>query len=179
MGTTRLSCSQGESRKEELAIDNLLRTARPDEYEAICTLYAELVAVHTQALPQFFQPSEIAVRPFSEETFHKILASQQDTIFVAEQQGLLVGFVRCYVHTTPVIHFVVQRRFVYVEDIVVSKAVQHQGVGRALMERVQAWARELEISEIELDVWEFPTSARSFYEQLGYQTTKQHMRKVL
>ena len=73
----------------------------------------------------------------------------------------------------------VPRRFVYLEDLVVSAAFQRQGIGHRLMERVHRWAREQGVTEVELDVWEFNASARVFYEKQGYQTTTRGMRKHL
>lgn len=98
---------------------------------------------------------------------------------MAERQGTLVGIIQCFLRTTPPIPFVIPRRFASIEDLVVSEQAQHQGVGQALTERVQQWAREQGATEIELDVWEFPTSAQPFYEKLGYQVTKRRMRKLL
>jgi diamine N-acetyltransferase len=74
---------------------------------------------------------------------------------------------------------VMPRRFVNIDDLVVSEHVRHQGVGQTLVERVHQWAREKGVTEVELNVWEFNTPARSLYEKLGYQTTRRIMRKPL
>jgi ribosomal protein S18 acetylase RimI-like enzyme len=101
-----------------------------------------------------------------------VLANEQAAFFVAEQLGTIIGMVHCYMRAIPAMSFVVPRRLVHIEDLVVSKHVQHQGVGQALTERVQHWACEQGVTEIELNVWEFNTAARGLYEKLGYQTTK-------
>lgn len=163
--------------RSELIINAIIRAATPEDYDAVHALFTHLVRVHVQALPQFFQASEDPA--LSQQMFAEILANEQAAFFVAEQQGTLVGIIQCYLRTTPPLSFVTPRRFVHIEDLVVSEQVQHQGVGQALTERVQQWAREQGATEIELDVWEFPASASPFYEKLGYQTTRRHMRKQL
>ena len=155
----------------------VVRVATPEDFEDISALYDQLDRVHVVALPHFFRPVEGPAR--SREWFAAILANKDAALFVAEQQETVIGLVHCYVHTTPPIPIVVPRRFVHIEDLIVSEDVRHQGVGQLLTERVHEWAREQGITEIELDVWEFPTSALAFYEKLGYQTTRRHMRKQL
>lgn len=153
-----------------------LRTATTEDYEAVSVLYDQLEQVHAQALPDFFRAVEGHARPH--QWFADILADENATLFVAEEQGVIVGMVHCYIRSTPALPMIVPRRFVYVEDLVVNETARHQGVGRLLTERVHQWALEKEIREIELNVWEFPTSALTFYEKLGYQTTRRHMRKL-
>lgn len=155
----------------------MLRWATSEDFEAVCALYDQLARVHAQALPYFFRPGEAPA--LSRERFTALLANENAAIFVAEHQQTIIGMVHCYVHTTPAVSVVVPRRFVHIEDLVVSKHVRQQGVGQLLAERVHQWANEQGISEIELDVWEFPTSALSFYQKLGYQTTRRHMHKQL
>ncbi len=155
----------------------VLRAAKYEDYEGACALYEQLDRIHAQALPNFFHPVEGPAR--SPERFAELLANENAALFVAEQQETLVGLIFGYVRLTPPVPMVVPRHFVQVDDLVVSEHVRHQGVGRLLMERIQQWAREQGVTEIELDVWEFPGSALTFYEKLGYQTTRRHMRKPL
>lgn len=155
----------------------VIRAATSEDFEAVCALYDQLAGVHAQALPFFFRPGEAPA--LSHEWFTALMANEQAALFVAEHQQTIIGMVHCYVHTTPAVSVVVPRRFVHIEDLVVSKHVRQQGTGQLLIERVHQWANEQGIKEIELDVWEFPTSALSFYQKLGYQTTRRHMHKQL
>lgn len=63
--------------------------------------------------------------------------------------------------------------------IVVHESFQRQGIGRLLVQRVHAWMREQSVTDIELDVYEFNTPARTLYERLGYETTRRTMRHRL
>jgi diamine N-acetyltransferase len=155
----------------------VLRTATPQDYQALCMLFAQVDRVHYQALPEFFQPNEGLAR--TQEFFAEIFDNEDAALFVAEHQDTLVGVIHCYVRTTPPVPVVVPRRFVHIQDMVVDESFRHQGVGQALMERVHQWAQEKELIEVELGVWEFNMEARSLYEKLGYRTTWRAMRKQL
>jgi len=67
------------------------------------------------------------------------------------------------------------RVFAYIEEVVVSADHRRLGVGKALMHRVEEWARDRKVDQIELIVWEFNEEARKFYESLGYTTSYRRM----
>ena len=155
----------------------VLRTATHEDYEALCLLYAQLDRVHYQTLSDFFRSVEGPTR--SREFFAEIFANEDAALFVAENEGALVGVIHCYIDSTPMVPVVVPCSFVHIVDMVVDESFRHHGVGQALLERVHQWTQEKGLAEVELAVWEFNTSARNLYEKLGYRTTWRRMRKQL
>lgn len=158
-------------------MDVVIRPASPSDYEAACALFAQLDQLHARALPDLFQPIEGPARPRA--YFAQILADAEGALFVAEQQGALVGLVRCSMRSAPDLPLFVPRRFASIGDLVVDAAFQGRGIGRLLTERAHQWARDLGASEVELVVWEFNAPARAFYERQGYQTVRRVMRARL
>ena len=67
------------------------------------------------------------------------------------------------------------RRYVVVENLIVSVKSRRIGVGKALMSAVHQWAAENNAREIELTVWEFNEEALAFYEALGYAPMRRRM----
>src|SRR5437588_2036063 len=154
-------------------MEGVLREASQEDYEAVCALLAQVDRLHAEALPEFFRSVEGPAR--SREWFAAILADEHAALFVAEQQGTLLGLIRCLVRMTPALPMVIPRRFVQIEDLVVGEPFRHQGVGQTLLERVHQWACEQGITEVELGVWEFNADARALYEHLGYRTQRRVM----
>jgi GNAT superfamily N-acetyltransferase len=56
--------------------------------------------------------------------------------------------------------------WLFVQYLAVPEALRGQGVGRQLMQRAEAWAREQGLVGMWLDTFEF--QARPFYEKLGF-----------
>lgn len=67
----------------------------------------------------------------------------------------------------------------YVDILVVAAEAEGRGVGRALMEHAEAWARQHDCREVVLDVFAGNASARAFYERCGYQPDHIRMAKAL
>jgi RimJ/RimL family protein N-acetyltransferase len=70
----------------------------------------------------------------------------------------------------------------HVADLGLMVASDHrrQGVGRALMEAAEGWAREVGVRKLELHVFPYNTAAIALYENLGYEREglrRQHYRR--
>jgi GNAT superfamily N-acetyltransferase len=64
-----------------------------------------------------------------------------------------------------------------VSTLIVEEQYRQQGLGTAFMQWVHDWAKEHNINDIELQVYEFNAPAKGFYEKLGYQTISRRMRR--
>lgn len=151
----------------------MIRRATLEDYQAVSTLFEQVDQLHADALPDLFQPSDGPAR--SQEWFAQIAASEDAALFVAEQQGILVGLVLCRVHNSPAFPLFVPRRYVHINDLVVHESFQGKGIGRLLMQRAHEWTKEQSMTDVELDVYEFNMPARTLYEHLGYQTMRRTM----
>ena len=80
---------------------------------------------------------------------------------VAELDGFLAGILVCYPRDD----------HLHVENVAVSSKAQGRGIGRALMARAEARARELSLDAIELYTNEVMEENFPFYAALGYAET--------
>ncbi|HLV43618.1 MAG TPA: GNAT family N-acetyltransferase [Aggregatilineales bacterium] len=158
-------------------MDVQIRPAAPADYAELCEVFAEIDSYHARALPHIFQTPPGPAR--SRAYVRGILDDPDAALFVAVADGEIVGLVDVRQHTTADIPILVPRRFAVIDAIVVRRAFWGQGMGRALMHRAESWARERELGEVLLNVWEFNRRAIEFYEGLGYETISRRMRRTL
>ncbi len=67
----------------------------------------------------------------------------------------------------------------YVDILVVAREAEGKGVGRALMDHVERWARERAFREVVLDVFAGNQGAIAFYDRQGYRPDHIRMAKPL
>jgi diamine N-acetyltransferase len=154
-----------------------VRKATADDYNSLCELFDEIDALHRDNLPRIFQKPSGAAR--GQDYYLGLVADENVALFVAEVEEKLVGFVHAIIRDAPAILIFVPRRYAIVDSIVVKSGYQNNGIGRILMDKMQEWAIAKGATSIELNVYEFNTSAISFYESLGYQTFSRKMSKEL
>jgi GNAT superfamily N-acetyltransferase len=130
-----------------------VRLAQPGDANAIAAL--------TVQLGYDVDPASVSRR------LARILAMTDATMFVAEVGGAIAGRVHAaiteHLETDPV---------VTIGGMVVGERFRGRGVGRALMQRVEAWAAECGCRMVRLSSSMARTGAHRFYEQLGYKHVK-------
>ena len=97
----------------------------------------------------------------------RLLLGDDQQFFVADVDGRAVGWAHVvfdeYIDAEP---------FVVVGGLVVDRNHRRLGIGRALMDRAEAWATERGCSIVRLTSSATRTVAHRFYERLGYTNIK-------
>jgi ribosomal protein S18 acetylase RimI-like enzyme len=96
-------------------------------------------------------------------------------LFIAELHGTPAG---CLLMWTLEDYFS-QRWHAHVSVIAVTKEAEGRGVGRALMDHAEAWARARGHDSVTLSVFEGNRRAQALYQRVGYITEMRRMTKVL
>ena len=93
------------------------------------------------------------------------LTDSASTIFVAvNDDGHPLGFI----HLTTADDYYDARETAHVADLVVAREAAGLGVGSALMERAEQWAREQGFAMLTLNVFTANRRARDLYTRLGF-----------
>jgi ribosomal protein S18 acetylase RimI-like enzyme len=159
------------------AMELTIREATAADYAAIGDIFAEADDLHRQHLPHIFQKPPGPAR--EQEYILGLLADESVGLFLAQLGGQVVGLVCVLARAAPAVPMFVPRRYANVDSLVVQQGFRRRGIGRALMERVQAWAQDKGLDHIELHVWDFNQEAIAFYQQLGYENLSRRMGKRL
>ncbi|MDH5506864.1 MAG: GNAT family N-acetyltransferase [Anaerolineae bacterium] len=154
-----------------------IRSAAPDDYAAMQAIFDEVDALHRENLPHIFRKPHGPVRP--RDYFNQQVTADNIGFFVAEFADQLVGYVHIIITQSPPFPVFVPRKFAVVDTIAVTQAHQNLGIGRALMQTADDWARAQGAESIELNVYAFNTPAVSFYLDQGYTIQSHRMHKPL
>lgn len=99
------------------------------------------------------------------------LAVPTGLVLVAEQQTHIVGYALAQLHHT----FHANGPVVWVEEVMVHSPHQGAGIGRALMNEIEAWGEDCGAAYIALAT----RRAASFYEALGYEPSATYFKRAL
>jgi GNAT superfamily N-acetyltransferase len=110
--------------------------------------------------------------PVSSETMRarlqRLLASLADVVFVAQTvDGELVGWIHGVLS-----QFLESDRRVEIGGLVVDERYQRRGIGRELVDRVEAWAVEHGVAQALVRCQTRRAEAHAFYANLGYSQAK-------
>lgn len=156
----------------------IIRQAVMADYEGMCAVIDEVDQLHREQHLDLFRkaPDGIVRTP----GFIASLIEDPNTCFlVAEQEGEIIGLLIGCMRDTPPVSILVPRRTGYIDNLAVRRDRRRQGVGQAMMQQAEEWARRHGAEALELNVFSFNQGAIRFYEELGYETLMQRMAKKL
>lgn len=147
----------------------IIRDQQEQDTEAIVDLALESLTWHASTF------SNIRPAPQRQSLladFRRLTAAPDMYFRVAELDTAVVGFLTANLRpaTTSGIE-ALDRRSVYISDIIVTKAVRRRGIARALLTDLERWATQHHCNTICLNMHAGNAPAQQLYEQLGYQPT--------
>lgn len=136
-------------------MDLIFREARVQDAE-------QLSVINRDALGYDYSPA------LTENKLRKLTESHTDKIFVAVADGLVVG----YIHSADY-DVIYADRMKNIMGLAVLSEYRKCGIGRALLEKAEKWARETNAVGIRLCSGSQRTDAHKFYEHCGYVISKE------
>jgi GNAT superfamily N-acetyltransferase len=98
-----------------------------------------------------------------------LISSPQSAVaFVAELDCKVIGMLTAQTN----ISTAEGKKAAVLEDMVIDKNLRQQGIGKKLMQAMEQWAKELNISRLQLLADKTNTPALSYYDKLGWNTTR-------
>ena len=143
----------------------------------LSSLCMDVQQLHADHHPEYFKVPKSA--DFSEAFFGEMLEKETTFIYIAEDDGDVLGYVFCNLVDRPENPFTYARHYLMIEQISVRPKAQGRGVGQALMLQVETTARELGVAWVELGTWDFNTNAHGFFERMGYRQRHLEYWKIL
>lgn len=148
-----------------------IRAKVPNDVGAYSVLASEVAQSHAETMPDRFCGPPPPKSGFGNANPDDL----EREILVAEFANLMIGFVDVRIRLLPATPKTLERRIGLVTELVVSKTHRHRGAGRNLMNAAARWVRQRQCHTIELNVFEFNSSALALYEALGYRTISRRL----
>ena len=154
-----------------------VRKAQLKDIPKICDLLSQVDLVHHNGRPDIYKDN---LQKYNVEDILLILKDENSPVFVAtDEDDNVAGYAFCIIRSIEETKAFVSRKFLYIDDFCVDEKYRKMHVGTFMMEKLLKEAKKMDISSIELNVWEFNESAVKFYEKCGFSTQKREMEIIL
>lgn len=149
-----------------------IRPATTEDYVALLPIAYESQEQHAEALPYIFQEG---VYGLPEDYFRGKIAHEDSSVFVADVEGRVVGYVIVEMQQVSYLDILVERRVAYIADISVLKSYQGEGIGHLLFQECVVWGKARGADSLDLMVWNFNQRAITFYARHGMAPMSRNM----
>lgn len=153
-----------------------IRSAELRDIPALGRLLYEVHKVHSDVRPDLFKAG---ARKYTDEQLEEILQSGERPVFVAEQDGQVVGYAFCIPKQFVGDRSMTDVRTLYIDDLCVDEAARGKHIGTKLYGFVLDFAKRQGYYNVTLNVWADNKAAVKFYEKIGLRIQKIGMEKIL
>lgn len=143
-----------------------IRRARKEDQDQGGALWLQLLTEHAALDPRFAVADDALARWSND--FPYGIVDEQTRIFVADQEGTLVGFIAAHLWTPPPIYTGVVEG--YIDELYVVPEARRQGVGERLVEAVKTWAATVPACRLRVGVLAANAAGLAFWERLQAHT---------
>lgn len=156
-----------QSQNREVALSVLLRPARGGDVGSLADIYRSSAAHHVAIDPKRYRVPD---RESVAEHFREALVEDGgDAIIVAEEDGVVVGFLHLRAMSDPPAYSMVRPQERASLDLAVLDGFRGRGVGTALLAAAVEWAKSRSLQALVLDALLANAGAVALYERHGYQ----------
>ncbi len=162
--------------------DVKIRLANKEDLKALCKLYVEFHEFHVRGVPDRLRSLGDPAKYDCSELFRKlkeIISNKDSEILIAEADQKPTGFAEVYIREDQPDPARIQRKYGFLQSLVVTEKTRKQGIGKKLVQASETWAKQKGAIEMQLDIWEFAEGPFDFYQQLGYRTLRRTMVREL
>ena len=152
-----------------------IRRAKSADIPAVLDLLAEVNLIHHFARPDIFK----CATKYSAVDLEKIFADDGTPVFVYDDGEKVLGYAFCEIKSKSRDTLFQDMKMLFIDDFCVDEAARGKGIGTALLDHVEAYAKEIGCTSISLNVWSFNDAARAFYEKHGMRPQRTIMEKKI
>ena len=141
----------------------IIRKAEIEDFNKVHRLIMQVHKLHVKERTDIYKD----IDPMSFEEFKNELSNSNNIYLVAQLENNIVGICFSQIKETSNIRIMKDRKIINIEDICIDEKYQRNGIGKKLYNQIIQIAKEKNIHNVELTVWNFNKNAIRFYENLG------------
>jgi len=148
-----------------------IRAATQNDIEALSSLLTEFFAYNANLEPMYCNAN------IESGEYPKTIIESDDADFlIAEENGIVLGFIHINQAKTPPYDSIVPHNYAEIMAFMVTASFRQQGIGDKLIEAAKKWSVERNLDYIELTSLANAKEATGFYDKQGF-VAMSHIRR--
>jgi len=154
----------------------MLRLAKKEDIDSLFYLNEQLFIVLNELRGDLFNPVG-----FSKEFIENMITSQDSDYIVIEDDEKIVGYALIEERKSPYKKYnsFIEDHFAYICELVILPEYRLKGYGKQIIEEAVKWAKNRNLTSIELDCLSNNYNARAFYENMEFEEYQIKLRKKI
>ncbi|WNJ16825.1 GNAT family N-acetyltransferase [Pontibacter sp. G13] len=145
----------------------MVRSATPSDFPAINGLLEQVDDLHVGWYPEYFRSVDPPARSDKHLTFW--LEDPAREVLLAFDGIGLAGLAMLVLERPSGIPLLQDFPYVLIDNLVVDQSARGKGIGKALVEASQLWAKDLGVTQVQLKVYDKNQGAMKFYDHIGFE----------
>ena len=154
----------------------IIRNAIESDIDRLYEMLGQVQQLHADGRPDIFKSG---AHKYNKDDIKSILSNPLTPVFVADIQGVAVGYAFCYIKEQKESQNLRPIKCYYLDDLCVDENFRGKGIGTKLYDFVASKAKENGCYHLTLNVWQLNSTAVKFYEKLGMKPLKTTMEQIL
>lgn len=154
----------------------MIRRANQKDIDDLNRLLLQVLEVHHQGRSDLFKSHSVK---YTNQQLIQLLQDDSRPVFVYQQDEKVVGYGFCVIQQVRNHNILTDHKTLYIDDICIDENYRHQGIGKAIFQAIEAYAKEIGCDNLTLNVWAFNQSALAFYQMMDMQPQRIIMEKKL
>ena len=151
----------------------VIREAKNSDYDKINKIFSDVTKMHKELHPEVAE--KFLEEHFDKKYYNECIENSQTVFLVAELDRKVIGFLLATIKQSAL-----REKFVMnISNIAILDDFRNNGVGTQLMEVLSNLAKTKDCARIELNVYNNNETAKSFYKNLGFETQRIVLQKLL
>ncbi|MCU5026666.1 GNAT family N-acetyltransferase [Bacillus cereus] len=151
----------------------IVRMATDQDFKGISKLKEQVHQLHIEGRPDLYANASASL---DRNTYETWLNDTTIKVFVVEDNNKeILGYMILDIKEPSNNPILLERKVLFIRNIGVSKICRGTGIGKTLVQKAFEYAKEIQVTSVELNVLEFNENAIQFYEKLGFKTKSRQM----
>lgn len=155
----------------------IITPATQKDYFWFVEIFKEVEEFHRLQAPWKFQKPEPEL--FAKSYYDDIITHWDSRLLLAKDGEHVVWFIMAFKRISNPIPVLQPRVLIEIDNLMIQDEYKKKGIGKLLLQKIEDWAKEIKVTDIELHVWWFNEWAIKFYEKSWYTIISHNMRKVI